>query len=520
MIKRHHTAQFGYAYLRSYVLHLTALYGILIMPKVDPLFASVFEDPNNGTPDDITQAGCLALAKLGKDAWNAWCAVFPVKEVTTTDTGTVFKNIADFSGIDFGNYLQSSTKKLALEIDFRGFQFREHSNFSKAKFVTRTVFDGAKFGNYANFSGAEFKERAYFYSVTFSGTPNFSDAIFHGKSRFGGTLFSDAANFKRAKFQRDAFFGGAQFGNNADFRDAQFLSLADFIGAQFGSFARFDGAVFKNRSIFRSSDWASLNDLYRDMNSAKAWAEIRGLTPDGFKEISFKGVNFGGQTDFSGRIFTGPTSFSRLSNDFVQNHPVIFSKAPLFHNCKLNQDISFDGAVFPAPQSDINEGDSAIRAYRTLKLAFAQQQAFREEQKFFRLELEEEEKRASKKQRWLFFLYRWISGYGFRLDRPALLIFFTFVIFILVYGVLAGLSPCFSWQEYCRINYQLIQFSMIQSLPLPGLDKWGYSLQEELFKKNDWHSAFLTISMMLHKGVSLLGVFLVGLALRNLFKMK
>ncbi|MFA6163455.1 MAG: hypothetical protein WC685_08505, partial [Methylobacter sp.] len=37
---------------------------------LDPLYAEVFSVPENGTPDNITQAGCLALARLGREAWS------------------------------------------------------------------------------------------------------------------------------------------------------------------------------------------------------------------------------------------------------------------------------------------------------------------------------------------------------------------------------------------------------------------------------------------------------------------
>ena len=59
---------------------------------------------------------------------------------------------------------------------------------------------------------------------------------------------------------------------------------------------------------------------------------------------------------------------------------------PLFHNAKLHQDTSFAGVVWPKARAS----DAAARAYRTLKLAFAQQQATRQEQLFFRKEMEVE----------------------------------------------------------------------------------------------------------------------------------
>jgi len=57
---------------------------------------------------------------------------------------------------------------------------------------------------------------------------------------------------------------------------------------------------------------------------------------------------------------------------------------------------------------------------------------------------------------------------------------------------------------------------------LPGLDKWSDSLRQCLFPtaSGAWQGIMLAGILMLHKAFSLLAFFLMGLALRNLFKMK
>jgi hypothetical protein len=72
----------------------------------------------------------------------------------------------------------------------------------------------------------------------------------------------------------------------------------------------------------------------------------------------------------------------------------------------------------------------------------------------------------------------------------------------------------------CQIRYDLIQFTLLQALPLPGLDKWSDSLRCDLFPDEGCKSVAFTAALMIHKAISLLAVFLFGLALRNLFKMK
>ncbi len=241
--------------------------------------------------------------------------------------------------------------------------------------------------------------------------------------------------------------------------------------------------------------------------------------------------------NFSGRTFFGETSFGRLIQEIStfeyldgqrkpspkklpKGHPVTFNKAPLFHNCKLHQNTTFDGSIFPEPSSDPTENDIAARAYRTLKLAFSQHQAVREEHRFFRLEMAEEAARAPGRLKWMFLLYSYFSDYGFSLNRPMYLLLATFPIFALIYSWLADLTLCWYWAEDCQIKSELWQFTLMQTLPLPGFDKWSESLREGLSLKGGWKIALLPVFVMLHKAIALLAVFLFGLALRNLFKMK
>ena len=94
------------------------------------------------------------------------------------------------------------------------------------------------------------------------------------------------------------------------------------------------------------------------------------------------------------------------------------------------------------------------------------------------------------------------------------------LLFLLIYSWLADLMRCFFWQADCHIRYDLLQFTLLQALPLPGLDKWSDSLRQTLFPKEGWGSVWVIVAVTIHKVISLLAVFLFGLALRNLFKMK
>ncbi|MDD5320911.1 MAG: pentapeptide repeat-containing protein, partial [Methylococcales bacterium] len=188
--------------------------------ELDPLYRAVFDDPQNGTPDDITQAGCLALARLGKDAWNAWRQKYPVRYLVD-GSFIISENSADFRGFDF----------LKETIDFKGFVLDHEAHFDDAKFGNDTSFDNAQFGNNERFYGAQFgyfarfvglnwasltsqfskrpggleaaKARAElrglspetfksinFNGVEFTGQPNFSGGAFEGPTSFGRLNYS------------------------------------------------------------------------------------------------------------------------------------------------------------------------------------------------------------------------------------------------------------------------------------------------------------------------------------------
>ncbi|TAK63435.1 pentapeptide repeat-containing protein [Methylobacter sp.] len=465
---------------------------------LDPLYAEVFSIPENGTPDNITQAGCLALARLGKKAWNEWRLKYPSQVIAFYVTS----NAADFSGYDFSKE----------SINFNGFKFGHGANFNNAQF------GNAQFGQ-ANFAGAEFGESAYFIGAKFGSSPRFCDARFGDLATFRGAQFSQNAIFTNVQFGDYVCFDGAQFGDATRFdQQAKFGNNASFEGTQFGNDTNFDSAEFRGSATFTGRNWASLTNQYSECSDKfeviKAWAEERGLSPETINSISFAGAKFNDRVDFSGRKFEGHTSFLRTT----------FDKAPLFHNCKLHQGTTFDGAIFPDPSADPTENDIAARAYRTLKLAFSQHQATHDEQRFFRLEMAEEARREPQYARHLLFrLYSFFSDYGFSVSRPFVwLVVIPLLVTVPIYGWLADFTPCFLWQTECQIRFDLLQFSLIQALPLPGLDKWSDSLRQCLFPtaSGAWQGIMLTGILMLHKALSLLAVFLMGLALRNLFKMK
>ena len=200
----------------------------------------------------------------------------------------------------------------------------------------------------------------------------------------------------------------------------------------------------------------------------------------------------------------------------------MFAVPPSFHDAKFPQNFDFGSSKFPGIKGKL----SSARAYRTLKLAFAQQHAVREELRFFKLEMAEESKAAKAHKTpnwWLYWLYEKLSDFGFSVNRPLLLFALTTIVSVGLYACQADLALCRPWSPTCNATAPLLQFGLAHALP--GFEKLAEPAAIKLFGDAAGKGVadlglFTVITLFAQKTVSLLSLFLIGLALRNLFKMK
>jgi hypothetical protein len=167
----------------------------------------------------------------------------------------------------------------------------------------------------------------------------------------------------------------------------------------------------------------------------------------------------------------------------------------------------------------------AERAYRTLKLAMSKHQATREEQLFFKLEMKAEAhalRWGQRRQfRWgLFWLYEQFADYGFSVARPFLGFVGSYLIFLLLYALLHSpvASEDTAWVWDGTHASELVRYALAQ-MPLPGLEGTAQSFEGDLFPA-PYQRIVLSVVVIMHKLAVLLFLFLIGLGLRNTFKMK
>jgi hypothetical protein len=154
-------------------------------------------------------------------------------------------------------------------------------------------------------------------------------------------------------------------------------------------------------------------------------------------------------------------------------------------------------------------------------------QATREEQFFFRREMREERLEfwrsgglGKRLRSILYALYGGLSDYGASVKRPLLFLIALCVAFGAVYAGFSNSATlwlpgrAFDGSQTLR----WLTYSVLNSLPLAGLDHASNALHATLFPTEP--SPWLSIALMFYEVLSLIFLFLIGLALRNLFKMK
>jgi uncharacterized protein YjbI with pentapeptide repeats len=490
-----------------------------LLQKVLALFTS--KSPSLGTPDEPTKEGYLLLARSGKDMWNAWRSKWP-------------KPIPDFSGVDFkknpvnfsefcftgGGDTDARNYKLPC-VDFSQAAFGDRVDFTKATFGYGARFEKASFGYSAEFERAKFGDLANFTLATFS-SARFPYATFGVGAIFDGATFCFSAYFYCSKFGPQARFEGVTFVNSV-FTDSTFGPNASFSGAAFGGRTRFDFTEFGRIASFAAWDLARLREfrlrLFDDLvivDAQFAADKKAGLSSDEFLEVTFNGAQFAGDVSFQDRKFRDRTSFGPTRQDMAKREylPVRFGGIPNFHGCTLHQNTTFEDAKFDGRLSE-----ETARAYRTLKLAFAQQQATREEQRFFRLEMQAEGGIAKGSRKLMFWLYDKLADYGFSFYRPFRLWIVSTCVFALIYGLMIGHLASSISEVDVHSTVLWAKFTLLNAIPLPGFDRILADMRTALFH-GELMSSIAILVELLHKTVSLLAIFLEGLALRNLFKMK
>ena len=319
---------------------------------------------------------------------------------------------------------------------------------------------GFVFSTFTNFRGATFLGYAEFAGATFSGTAHFLGATFSGHAVFEGATFSGHAAFEDATFSGYAEFAGATFSGDAAFESATFSKYADFAGATFSRGANFEGATFS-----------------RGANFSNGAFELR--------------------TSFAGAKFLPPSA-----------------NPPQFFNTKLHEDTEWTDVRWPDQPKTREEAIGHRRAYERLKLVMDSQNKFHDEHMFLRMELrcreiEEPNSWAS----WTSRLFRWTSDYGWSIRRPSAGLGITLASGWALIFIAEWFELWFGSDDYLGLG---------QSFALSLSNVFGFLGFSRTFLSDEIKTltAFSEVVSATQTIVGLILFFLLGLALRNRFRIK
>lgn len=375
------------------------------------------------------------------------------------------------------------------EIDFSDTSFDRRVIFHGFSFRERAHFRSAVFSEEADFSGAQFSGQSIdFSSAKFLGVANFSHAQFSviGGSDFQSATFSDRVDFQYANFV-DPNFHSVKFADAAHFNHTRFTGRADFLSTIFSDVAHFDSAVFNNEADFESATFA--------------------------EATYFRSATFSSLADFSKTTFSSHIYFvnAKFDGNTVFAHSCFAEHVPDFRGATLHQATEWHGIVWPKPPKNKDDAQQQVYAYERLKQEMEQLKKHDDEQRFFRRELRARRGLVSPLSgKWLLnFAYDASSFYGNSVSRP---LYWLLVVFAAGAAIFARAPIHCGAPMPLRLAIKLSFANMFVFLP----DKREIMTPEMISCLSDTTRALSAIQSV--SGVVLL--FLLGLALRNRFRMK
>jgi hypothetical protein len=291
-------------------------------------------------------------------------------------------------------------------------------------------------------------------------------------------------SFERVEFARPVIFAWFVFAHRADFWSAAFSGDASFHQAAFSGDAYFFQAAFSGDAYFLQAAFSGD-------------AIFSGAAFSGF--ASFLGTAFSGEASFIGAKFESRTSFA---------HAKFLKFAPDFRDAKLPEATEWHRATWPPPPQNKIAAQRQVYAYEKLKAEMERLKKHADEQFFFALELRA--RRALEpflSLKWpLYFAYEKFGGYGQSVARPLISLA---VVWAAGAGLFALLPAAAGWPLDYEDAARLSLVNLIPFLPY----KPGEEVMKHLDAWVEWFGILQAIS-----GAVLL--FLFGLALRNMFRMK
>ena len=288
----------------------------------------------------MTKEESLALPAQGREAWNGWAQRMlaerarmeaagewavepgsPVNSILREGKNDVTKAWLAAAAADFSHHI------FAAPVDFTDFQFPADALFSGAHFQA-----GSANAICAKFNGAQFSGDAVFNYAEFFGDANFVRTSFRGGALFREVAFIADARFDGVVFNADVTFSATSVAKYVGFRDAEFKGDALFGRTNFGD-------VTFARATFWRSAWFSRAIF----GGPATFAEAAFRSGAGFGDSTFDGF-----TSFAKSKFAGPANFDAVQvNRAFSLDGAAFTQVPNFVQSAFAEAPRLDNARFP-----------------------------------------------------------------------------------------------------------------------------------------------------------------------------
>jgi len=339
------------------------------------------------------------------------------------------------------------------------------------------------------FSGFIFPGPVSFQRCKFNG-PDFSETIFKGDADFINAEFHDQTTFRGACFHGEVNFRGTQFGSSAYFNVAKFYSDAIFGGVMFAGGVRFQNAEFEGEAGFRDASFFG-----------KAWfndSRFAGEGPD------FHSVEFGGPMYLDGAVFEYVPEFRYTK---ITNHFTLHRVEVKYHDS--DQRAKWLGLSW----AKAADGDDVDR-YRRLKELANVAKDHEREQYFFALELKAKRHYETTGCALLLnYAYGWFSGFGRSVWRPLVGLIGVWGMFGVGHGMFAKLDTSMPYLEGLRLSAAVL-------LPFVSSARTIYEkASTAVYGQAPARAWVLDLAVVMESMLGLIFIFLLGLALRNRFRL-
>jgi hypothetical protein len=438
-------------------------------------------------------------------------------------------------------------------IFFNDSHFSRGVNFVSATFCETTSFEKCHFSEGVSFSLSEFKKDAIFESACFFGPGKFKNAEFEAAVNLRGAIFQDEADFSSSTFAKNVnfelasvgknisfkkcifkgklslseakFFGQTNFTNvkcenDAKFHKSFFHDFADFNNTNFGDYVGFKSCEFLQRANFRKCKFVGFSDYQSSIFHNRAQFEQSEFQSSAvFKNTKFKEVATFGNTTFYESVDMSYCHFESISyfqnakfNGLTKFVSCNFSFLPPdFRGATLHEATEWHESNWPSTWKNRRQSQQQVYAYERLKQEMERLKKHEDEQFFYTEELRTRRAIVSPTNGywWLNFLYEKLSGYGQSVSRPLL----AQLVILLLGDMIFESTNSFKGAPLEPQRAIALSFANVFSFLPIRKEVFG-----EQFLKDLSPLAHLTSTVQMI--VSLILFFLIGLALRNRFRMK